>query len=114
MKIESAKNSGHYRRFWHVPGITRFKKGGNWLDCLDEEIGENNIWSEKLLSRWKHMSSKERGCWLLGRLWNDRSILPSGDCAVLEIPRGSSYAQGVRKLKNHRRHELRLDNRTAA
>ena len=85
-----------------------------WLDCLDEELGENNIWSEKLLSRWKHMSSRERGCWLLGKLWNDRSILPSGDCAVLEIPQGSSYAQGVRKVKDDWRLELRPENRTTA
>ena len=33
-----------------------FMLNGNWLDCLDEEFGENNIWSEELLSRWKHMS----------------------------------------------------------
>ena len=87
---------------------------GYWLDGLDEELGENNIWSEELLSRWKHMSKRERGSWLLGKLWNDRSILPSTDCTVIEIPHGSIYAQGVRKLKDDWRQELRPDNRTAA
>jgi hypothetical protein len=86
----------------------------NWLDGLDEDFGENNIWSEKLLSRWKHMSKRERGSWLLGKLWNDRSILPSSDCTVIEIPQGSIYAQGVRKLKDDWRQELRPDSRTAA
>jgi hypothetical protein len=86
----------------------------NWLDCLDEEFGENNIWSEKLLCRWKHMSKGERGSWLLGKLWNDRSILPSIDCNIVEIPQGSTYAQAVRKLKDDWRQELRPDNRTAA
>jgi hypothetical protein len=91
-----------------------FMSTGYWLDGLDEEFGENNIGSEKLLSRWKHMSNRERGCWLLGKLWNDRNILPSGDCSVIEIPQGSTYAQGVRKLKDDWRQELRPDNRTAA
>ena len=91
-----------------------FMTSGNWLDSLDEEFGENNIWSEKLLSKWKQMSNRERGSWLLGKLWNDRSILPCGDCTVLEIPQGSTYAQGVRKLKDDWRQELRPDNRTAA
>ena len=91
-----------------------YVSNGSWLDFLDEEFGENNIWSEKLLSRWKAMSSKERGRWLLGKLWNDRSILPSIDCNILEIPQGSTYAQGVRKLKDDWRQELLPDNRTAA
>jgi hypothetical protein len=91
-----------------------FMSSGYWLDGLDEEFGENYIWSEELLSRWKHMSNRELGCWLLGKLWNDRSILPSGDCRVIEIPQGSTYAQGVRKLKDDWRQELRPDNRTAA
>lgn len=91
-----------------------FILNGCWLDGLDEELGENNIWSEELLSRWKGMSTRERGNWLLGKLWNDRSILPSIDCNVIEIPQGSTYAQAVRKLKDDWRQELRPDNRTAA
>jgi hypothetical protein len=62
---------------------------GSWLDFLDEELGENNIWSEQFLSKWKHMSNRERGSWLLGKLWNDRSILPSIDCTVLEVQPGA-------------------------
>jgi hypothetical protein len=45
-----------------------FMLNGYWLDCLDEKFGENYIWSEKLLFRWKHMSNRERGCWLLAKL----------------------------------------------
>ncbi len=70
-----------------------YVSNGSWLDFLDEEFGENNIWSEKLLSRWKAMSNRERGLWLIGLLWNDRSILSSVNCSVLELPPGSTYAQ---------------------
>jgi len=91
-----------------------FMLNGYWLDGLEEKFGENNIWLEELLSRWKCMSTRERGNWLLGKLWNDRSILPSIDCNVIEIPQGSTYAQAVRKLKDDWRQELRPDNRTAA
>ena len=86
----------------------------SWLDCLDEEFGENNIWSEELLTKWRQMSTRERCNWILGKLWNDRSILPSTDCSVLEIPQGSTYAQGVRKLKDDWRQELLPTKRTLA
>ena len=87
---------------------------GSWLDRLDEELGENNIWSEEILAKWKHMSGRERGSWLLGKLWNDCSILSSIDCTALEVPPGSSYAQGVRKLKDDWRQELLPETRTSA
>ena len=37
--------------------------------------------------------------WLLGQLWNCTDILPSGDCSLLDIPCGSTYAQAVRRVK---------------
>ena len=36
--------------------------------------------------------------WVLGRLWNCTDILASADCATLDLPRGSTYAQAVRWL----------------
>jgi hypothetical protein len=42
-----------------------------WFDCLDEEFGENHLYQGELLTRWRGMSSRERGLWLIGRLWND-------------------------------------------
>ncbi len=37
--------------------------------------------------------------WLFGQLWNCRDIMPSGLCADLDRPLGSTYAQAVRHLK---------------
>jgi hypothetical protein len=100
--------------FDRLPHPLDYVLNGSWLDFLDEEFGENNIWSEELLSKWKRMSSRERGSWLLGKLWNDCSILPSLDCSVLDLPAGSTYAQGVRKLKDDWRQELLPETRTSA
>jgi hypothetical protein len=35
---------------------------------------------------------------ILGALWNCTDILPGGECDVLELPRGSSYAVAVRTI----------------
>lgn len=70
-----------------------------WFVVLDEEFGENHIWSGKVLSKWKSMNEKERGRWLTGVLWNDRGIMPSGLCDILDLPQGSSYARGSRKVR---------------
>ncbi|MGP4111346.1 hypothetical protein ACTWP5_10560 [Streptomyces sp. 4N509B] len=32
------------------------------------------------------------------KLWDCTDILPGDDCALLDIPRGSTYAQAVRSL----------------
>ena len=71
----------------------------SWTDCLDDAFGENNISSTQLSSRWKAMTTRERGLWMFGKLWNDTSILSSSNCGVLDIPLGSTYASAVRKLK---------------
>ena len=55
------------------------------------------------------MTNKERGVWLIGKLWNNTSILSSSNCGVLEVPLGSTYASAVRKLKDDLRHELQSE-----
>jgi hypothetical protein len=37
--------------------------------------------------------------WLLGQLWNCTDVLPGGHCDQLDIPKGSTYAQAVRRMK---------------
>ena len=37
--------------------------------------------------------------WLLGQLWNCTDVLPGGYCDQLDILRGSTYAQAVRRIK---------------
>lgn len=70
-----------------------------WFDCLDEEFGEIHLDEGPILTRWNTMSTRERGLWLTGKLWNDTGIMPRILCMLLDIPQGSSYAQGVRKLR---------------
>ena len=80
-----------------------FMRRGSWPDCLDDAFGENNISSIELAARWKAMTTRERGLWMIGKLWNNTSILSSSNCGVLDVPLGSTYAQAVRKLKSDRR-----------
>ena len=37
--------------------------------------------------------------WLCGQLWNCTDVLPNGDCSLLDVPSGSTYAQAVRRVK---------------
>ncbi len=85
-----------------------------WFDVLDEEFGENHIWQGKNLTKWNCMSARERGLWLTGKLWNDRGIMPSGLCYTLELPQGSSYARGARKLRDDSWQELLPTSQAAA
>lgn len=85
-----------------------------WFEVLDEEFGENHIWPGKILSKWKGMSDRERGLWLTGSLWNDGGVMPGGLCDTLDLPKGSTYARGARKLRDDSQRELLPDSQTAA
>ena len=37
--------------------------------------------------------------WLLWQLWHCTDVLPAGYCDQLDIPKGSTYAQAVRRVK---------------
>jgi hypothetical protein len=41
-------------------------------------------------------TSLKRGDWTA--LWNTTDILPRSECAMLDLPQGSTYAQAVRSL----------------
>lgn len=36
--------------------------------------------------------------WLIGQLWNCRDMLQGAACDDLDLPRGTTYAQAVRKM----------------
>ena len=36
--------------------------------------------------------------WLIGQLWNCTDTMPGALCGDLDLPQGSTYAQGVRDL----------------
>jgi len=44
------------------------------------------------------MEPKQRGRWLLGRLWNCTDIAPATTCCDVDLPPGSSFARLVRVL----------------
>ena len=85
-----------------------------WFDCLEEEFGEQHLYEGPNLTRWKRMSKRERGLWLTGKLWNDTGIMPSSLCSLLDLYPGSTYARGVRKLREESRRDLQPDIHQAA
>jgi len=85
-----------------------------WFDCLDEEFGENHLYEGEILIRWRGMNSRERGLWLIGKLWNDTGIMPSLLCSDLDLRQGNTYARGVRKLREDSWRESHSEDRTAA
>lgn len=70
-----------------------------WYSVLDDQFGIDHLRKEKHLSDWYTLDTKQRALWLTGQLWNDRGIMPSDLLSVLELPEGSTYAVGVRKLR---------------
>ena len=47
----------------------------------------------------EHNGQKKALAWLLGQLWHCTDVLPAGYCDQLDIPKGSTYAQAVRRMK---------------
>lgn len=41
---------------------------------------------------------KNKVKWLLGKFWNCTDIMPGYTCETLDLTRGSTYAQGARKI----------------
>jgi|SaaInl4_135m_RNA_FD_contig_21_2495795_length_470_multi_9_in_0_out_0_1 hypothetical protein len=41
--------------------------------------------------------------WLLGQLWNCTDVMPGVYCEMLDLERGSTYAMGVRSLRQELR-----------
>ena len=72
----------------HAPGFLR----DAFQEWVEEEDQEKNTViiddAEKPLQ------------WLCGQLWNCTDVLPNGDCSLLDIPSGSTYAQAARWVLN--------------
>jgi hypothetical protein len=54
-----------------------------------------------ITSVWPHMSSSDRGRWLVTELWKSTDILNDDCCDKLDIPHGSTLAVAARKLKKY-------------
>ncbi|HLA99662.1 MAG TPA: hypothetical protein VJL34_14540 [Anaerolineales bacterium] len=90
----------------HAPGYLRealeaaldrvWNTSDNWWDGIEEDDIAIKPEKQKI---WASLTLKERGRWLAGQLWNCTDCMPSSLCENIGLSTGSTYAQGVRKLK---------------
>jgi len=90
---------GHLREaFEQATDLGNWEPLGSWYENLDEDEAiffndpQKQAW-------WENLSPRDRGLWLTGQLWNCTDIMPSTLCGGLDLPFGSTFAQGVRKLR---------------
>jgi len=79
----------------HAPGYLRgmFQ---DWLAMWPEGWPDASIYDVELEG---DDGGPRSARWLLGRLRNCGDILPSSDCDLLEIAKGSTYAQAIQYIK---------------
>jgi hypothetical protein len=83
-------------------GSPRFNagRGGHAPGHLREAFWE---WAEADQAVTVTVDETERPvAWLFGQLWNCSDVMPGAGCDDLDLPRGSTYAQAVRRLKVER------------
>jgi hypothetical protein len=78
-------------RFWN--------SDGDWWAVLDDPELADGLWP-LAQEQWARMDLRERGVWRTGKLWICTSIMPGPICDILELPGGSTYAVGARKLRS--------------
>jgi hypothetical protein len=76
--------SYHPNRGGHAPGHLR--------EALQEWIDEGATPTIEVDGK------KRSDDWLLGQLWNCTDVMPAECCCELDLPTGSTYAQGVRSV----------------
>ncbi len=97
-----ASRSGRYRydpwRGGHAPGHLR-EAFEEWAYDLDTPSGDAALRQEVVM----HNGRMRTLDWLIGRLWNCTDVMPGSLCDQLDMLSGSSYAQGVRSMKEYLR-----------
>lgn len=76
------------RRGQHAPEELR----AAFLDWTDRPLDEEELLEVEVGGELYPLR------WLVGQLWNCTDCLPASACDALDIPTGSTYAQGVRKV----------------
>ena len=70
----------------------------DWRDDLsDPALVEDLLGFDS--AGWSAMTNAQRATWLIGQLWICTATMPRPVCEALDLPQGSSYAQGARKLR---------------
>jgi hypothetical protein len=88
------------RRGGHAPGHLR----GAFCEWIDEACTVTSMWPD-VIARLRGTPPTVDGEQvsadkLIGQLWNCSDVMPHGLCNDLELPGGSTYAHGVRLLKD--------------
>jgi len=71
--------------------------GKSWHEAARDDLAEEL--SGRDAGGWRMVTRGARLRWLIGKLWICTSIMPAATCQDMELPQGSTYAQGVRKLR---------------
>lgn len=71
-------------------------KGGHLREALQDYLDSDVPAAEFTV---EHGGQERSLDWLLGQLWNCTDVLPAGHCDQFDLPKGSTYAQAVRRIK---------------
>ena len=84
----------------HAPGHLREAfwtcMDNGWEALLDSET--ISFFDRHFQREWDQWPLAKRRRWLLGQLHNCTDVMPGNGCEELDLPMGSTYARGVRKL----------------
>jgi hypothetical protein len=94
----------------HAPGFLRealiisveraeAKDVAHWSDALADEAVLSHC-DRDFQSSWERWPVKRRAGWLLGQLHNCTDIMSAILCDQLQLPHGSAFARGARKLRD--------------
>jgi hypothetical protein len=83
----------------HFPGHLReaFSEAvGDWPAALADT--DDLFHGRVMRAWWSDLSVEQRGRYLAGKMHLCTDIMPSGVCADLDLPPGSTFGRGARKL----------------
>ena len=81
----------------HVSGHLREA----FVMLLDLGKSEEVLYLDDIVDRGEFIYDREETSarWIIGQVWNCTDFMPGPACADLDLPQGSTYAQGARRLK---------------
>lgn len=99
---ESGRRPGKYRydpkRGGHAPGHLR-EAFEEWAYDTSYPGGNESLRQVVVMHNGRGRTLE----WLIGRLWNCTDIMSGSLCDQLDMSSGSTYAQGVRSMKEYLR-----------
>jgi hypothetical protein len=104
MTSEFQRNRHRYNpaRGGHAPGHLRDLLLEAFDEAVDRPWWEHlkiTFYDSKQQNSWTRTSPMGRARWVLGQLWNCTDVVPGYMCDNHDFPRGTTYAQVVRRLR---------------